>query len=200
MYHDNRGRHSAHYTLLLNMYHDNRGRLSAHHTLLSNMYYDNRGRLSAHHNLLPNLYHDTRGTHSAHHTLLPNTYHDTEVITLLTTPCYLTYNIIIQLRPTCNGFTWRMDDPHKHHHCPVFLLQSDLIHGTLFEMTSMKHLSQNRRPHTQDGLVSIQDLTFDLKGGVQEIVRFGEIPGWVTPCLLSISQKCMLKPLIIQLI
>ena len=57
MYHDNRGRLSAHQTLLPNMYHDNRGRLSAHHTLLPNMYHDNRGRLSAHHTLLPYMHH-----------------------------------------------------------------------------------------------------------------------------------------------
>ena len=135
MYHDNRGRHSAHHTLLPNMYHDTRGSHSALHTLLPNTYQhtelgsldcrgavpnvrhsytddpssipvrlvlhhgDNRGRhsvtttclnlyLSAHHTLLPNMHHDNTGWLSACHTLI------TEVITQLTTPCYLTYNTI----------------------------------------------------------------------------------------------------------
>ena len=74
MYHENRGRHSAHHTLLSNMHHDNRGRHIAYHTLMSNMYHDNRGRHSAHHTLLPNMYNHKRVRHSAHHTLLPNMY------------------------------------------------------------------------------------------------------------------------------
>ena len=77
MYHD-RGRLSAHHTLQPNMYHDNIGRLYAHLTLLpnSNMYPNNRGRLSAHHTLLPNMYHDNRGRHSTYCTLLSNGHHD----------------------------------------------------------------------------------------------------------------------------
>ena len=109
-YHDNRGRLSAHHTLLPNMYHDNRGRQSAPHTLQPNMYHDNRGRLSAHHILQPNMYHDNRGRLSALHTLLPNMYHDnrgrlsmiTEVGSLLTTPCYLTCTMITAGRTLCS--------------------------------------------------------------------------------------------------
>ena len=91
-------------------YYDNRGRLSAHHTLLPNMYHDNRGRQSAHHILQPNMYHDNRGRLSALHTLLPNMYHDnrgrlsmiTEVGSLLTTPCYLTCTMITAGRTLCS--------------------------------------------------------------------------------------------------
>ena len=84
MYHDSRGRLSAHHTLLSNMYHDNRDRHSAHHTLLPNMYHDNRGRQSAYHTLPPIMYHDDRGRLSPHHTLLTNIYHfQTQYLTVI---------------------------------------------------------------------------------------------------------------------
>ena len=107
MYHDNRGRLSAHYTFLPKMYHDNRGRLSAHHTLLPNMHHVNRGWFSTHHILLPNMYHNNRGIHSFHHTLPLNIHYDNRDrhsfhFTLIPnilhiTTCYLTYTFVYLL-------------------------------------------------------------------------------------------------------